>query len=148
VGIDTSSEALAQAAENADRHGVRDRVHLTNGDLLTPVESQGSVDAVVSNPPYLDDALMASLAPDIAQFEPHVALYGGPDGLDLIRRLIDDAVRVLKPGGVLALEVAGATQMNALQTIIDQHDGYSECQSVKDYQKIPRVLVAQRADDS
>ncbi len=115
VAVDVSDDALAVASENAERHGVRDRVRLLRSDLLARGPTgQGVVDIVVSNPPYLPDDLMATLPRDVRDFEPHLALHGGPDGLAVIRRLLPEAARVLRPQGLLALEVAGTEQGRAL----------------------------------
>lgn len=143
VGVDVSAEALEVASRNAELLGVRDRVKLARGDVLSPIKSEASVHAVVSNPPYLDDALMATLPRDVRDHEPHLALYGGPDGLDVLRRLTDGARRVLVDGGMLAVELAGESQSAALRVLWEQSD-FEDIQSVADYAGIARVLTATR----
>jgi len=104
IGIDSSPAALTWARRN--RAGVGDRsCALVRGDLLAAVRT-GVADAVVSNPPYIRSAEIPGLAPEILEHEPREALDGGVDGLDPFRRLASEAVRVLRPGGLLAVELA------------------------------------------
>jgi release factor glutamine methyltransferase len=146
LGIDQQAEALEVAALNADRNEVRERVKLSQGDVLTPIRSEASVDVIVSNPPYLDDALMQSLPRDVRDFEPHTALHGGPDGLDIHRRLHTQALRVLRPGGLLAVEVAGDTQAQALRALWEQGGGLQTIEIREDYAGIPRIVLGTRGD--
>lgn len=106
--VDLSPEALVVAARNAARHGVADRVRLLQGDLLVPLE--GPVDLLVSNPPY---TVLSEIDEGVRRHEPHLALDGGPDGLDLYRRLLAAAPPLLRPAGALLLEI-GATQAEAV----------------------------------
>lgn len=99
--------ATAQVARlNAKLAGVADRVTVLDGDLFYPLPAglRGRVDVVVSNPPYIPTADLADLPPEVAAFEPRVALDGGPDGLDVVRRIGAEASAWLAPGGLLALE--------------------------------------------
>jgi len=109
-GVDCSPAALAVAAANAERHGVADRVMLLRGDLLAPLPE--FVDVVVANLPYVKTSDWQALPPEIRDHEPREALDGGPDGLDLIRRLLDEAPRYLRPNGAVCLEI-GADQGEA-----------------------------------
>jgi release factor glutamine methyltransferase len=102
VGLDRSATALSLAAENVRRTG--SAVHLVRGDLLQAVKP-GSVDAVVSNPPYLTDGEYASLDRSVRDWEPAAALASGADGLEATRRLLPMAAEALRPRGWLALEV-------------------------------------------
>jgi release factor glutamine methyltransferase len=102
VAVDRSPEALALARLN--RQLVGKTVELVQGDLTTPLAA-ASLDALVSNPPYLTEAEYAALEPSVARWEPRAALAAGPDGLDATTRLLDDARRVLRAGGWIALEV-------------------------------------------
>lgn len=146
VGVDISGEALAVAARNAEALGVRDRVKLTRGDALAPIRSEQSVDVVVSNPPYLDDALMATLPRNVRDHEPHLALHGGTDGLDIQRRILEGALRVLRPDGLLAVELSGSAQAEALATLWRATGGFDEPTLVNDYAGHVRVLHARRVD--
>lgn len=107
--VDISAQALDIAALNCIRHNVC--VGLLHGDLLAPLEQP--VDMIVANLPYVADADIAGLSSEIKEYEPDVALAGGMDGLNVVRRLIANASAYLKPGGVVLVEVAPA-QMRAL----------------------------------
>ena len=109
-GIDISPAALAVARRNAERHGVGERVRLIAGDLLD--RRPGPVDLIVSNPPYVSADEWASLPPSIRDHEPRLALDGGPDGLEVVSRLISQSQGLLKPGGALLIEI-GAAQGDA-----------------------------------
>ena len=104
LAIDSSAEALEVAARNAAATGLEGLVRLERADLLSDVPER-SLHLVVSNPPYVTSGDMAVLAPDIGLFEPAAALDAGPDGLDVIRRLLPQAARALRPGGAILLEV-------------------------------------------
>jgi release factor-specific protein-(glutamine-N5) methyltransferase/tRNA threonylcarbamoyl adenosine modification protein (Sua5/YciO/YrdC/YwlC family) len=104
LAVDASREALAVAAANAEALGLSDLLELREGDLLAGV-ADGSLDLVVSNPPYVRAGDIPGLEPDVRLFEPVAALDGGPDGLDVYRRLVPEAARALRPGGALLLEV-------------------------------------------
>ena len=142
VGVDLSPDALAVALDNATRHDVRDVVKLVTGDATAPLKTPQSVDVLVSNPPYLDDALMSTLPRDVRDFEPELALYGGTDGMDVLRRLVRDGPRVLRNGGLLALEGASDAQMAALCELIRSLGVYEEPRVVRDYAHIGRLVTA------
>ena len=112
LAIDASREALAVAGANAEALGLADRVVLREADLLTGI-ADATLDMVVSNPPYVRAGDIPGLAPDVRLFEPPAALDGGPDGLDVYRRLVPEAARVLRLGGALLLEV-GEDQAEAV----------------------------------
>ncbi len=103
VGADLSSDALALAAVNRDRYGLRERVELVQGDLFAPVRNR-RFDLVLCNPPYVNDASMQALPPEF-RAEPRAALAGGHDGMDLVRRLLADAPAHLCEDGLLLLEI-------------------------------------------
>ena len=100
---DISTDALEVASTNCRRHGVEDRVTLIWGDLLEPLPCV--VDVLVSNPPYVKASDWQALPPQIRDYEPAAALYCGPDGLAVIRRLLPQAKGVLRPGGALFMEI-------------------------------------------
>jgi release factor glutamine methyltransferase len=108
IGIDASADALAYAAKNRERLGFS-HVGLVRGDLLRPL--RGPVDLIVANLPYLRPDQIAG-NPDLAA-EPMQALIGGADGLDLVRKLLADASRVLSPGGAIGLELDPANVATA-----------------------------------
>lgn len=116
VAVDISAEALAVARDNARANGVSDRVDFRLGDLVAPLGGGGLFDAILSNPPYIDEAEWLGLMPEVRQFEPKGALTPGPDGLVLYRRLAAEAPPLLKTGGFLAVEV-GFLQAGAVAEI-------------------------------
>lgn len=104
TGVDVSSAALEIARRNAARNGVGDRIRLLDSDLFRSVPVAAEFDAVLSNPPYVPHDEIPVLDPQVSRHEPRLALDGGPDGLDLIRRIIAEAPEYLKPDGLLMLE--------------------------------------------
>jgi release factor glutamine methyltransferase len=134
AGTDASAGALELARANAARLGLE--VELRHGDLLAGVG--GRLDAVVSNPPYVEDG--AELAPDIVRFEPSLALRAGPDGLDVIRRLLPAAGATA--AHTVALEI-GAGQAAAVARLI-REAGFPDVETVADLAGIERVLVGRR----
>lgn len=109
--VDLSPAALAVAAENIARYGLTARVHLLQGDLLSPLPAP--VDMIVSNPPY---TILADVEPHVRAYEPHLALDGGPNGTDIYRRLLAAAPAALHQGGTILLEI-GAWQGAAVVTL-------------------------------
>ncbi len=104
---DLSQKALEIARANADRHGVKDRIRFAEGHLFEPIERQcGFFHGVVSNPPYVRRNEMEFLSPEVRDWEPKLALDGGPDGLDFHRRIIQQGHLYLKDGGFMVLEIA------------------------------------------
>jgi release factor glutamine methyltransferase len=104
LGVDVSEEALAVARENAANLGLASRAALLRGDWTAGLEDSG-YDLVLSNPPYIPTAEIATLDPEVRQYEPLAALDGGPDGLDAFRALAPEILRVLKPGGGFVVEI-------------------------------------------
>ncbi|PWG61302.1 50S ribosomal protein L3 N(5)-glutamine methyltransferase [Sediminicurvatus halobius] len=104
AALDLSEAALALARENAERHGVTERVRCARSDLLAAVPAEPAWDLIVSNPPYVDSEAMAALPPEY-RHEPRDALAAGSDGLDLVHRLLPEAARRLSDHGLLVCEV-------------------------------------------
>jgi release factor glutamine methyltransferase len=102
--VELSPAAAAVARRNTARHGVADRVAVIEGDLFSPLQDGARYSMIVSNPPYVRDAEIEALEPEV-RCEPRLALAGGDDGLDVIRRIIEGAPRFLTPGGALLLEL-------------------------------------------
>lgn len=140
--LEISAEARAVAERNAARHQLHN-VRVLASDLLSglPLAVQG-LHLVVANLPYIPSAELANLMPDVRQYEPHLALDGGRDGLELIRRLIPEASRLLLPGGALALE-AGPGQDRPLREALLQA-GLQDVETVADPGGIPRVTYGRR----
>jgi ribosomal protein L3 glutamine methyltransferase len=101
--VDISKDALAVAARNVAEYGLEDRVSLYRGDLFAPL-GDATYDLIISNPPYVDAEGMASLPPE-CRAEPKLAFDGGPDGLDLVRRILEEAPAHLTPQGGLLCEI-------------------------------------------
>lgn len=140
VGTDISRAALAVARRNAARHGVEGRVEFIEGDLAA--ESAGPFAAIVSNPPYIAEAERSSLAPEVLR-EPGVALFGGADGLDVIRRLVAAAAPLLVPLGWLVIE-AGHGQAAAVAALVRNTHTCEEVRTLRDLAGIQRAIVARR----
>ncbi|MDD5655871.1 MAG: peptide chain release factor N(5)-glutamine methyltransferase [Elusimicrobia bacterium] len=139
---DVSAAALALAARNAERNGLRGRVRFACEDLFRPdIRTEAWADLVVSNPPYVPEGALAGLEPEV-QAEPRLALDGGPDGLDAVRAVAAGALRRLKPGGFLALEF-GVSQGPAVRSVLESAGG-RDVEIRKDAQGLERLAVARR----
>jgi len=134
---DLSPQALRIAAANAAT--LNAGVRLLNADLLSPL-ADATQDAVVSNPPYVSTADRETLQREVRDWEPHLALFAGADGLDIYRRLIPEALRVLKPGGLLALEI-GYGQADAVTALAAD---LQNIEIAQDLAGIPRVLTCEK----
>ncbi len=141
TAIDISASALVLAQENAALNHVSDRISFLQGDLLAPV-ARDVFDLIVSNPPYVADADRATLDPEVRDFEPHAALFTGPDGLAVYRRLIPAAFAALAPGGWLLLEI-GYGQSESVPALCAAA-GFHRIATTPDLQGIPRVVAAAR----
>lgn len=139
IAIDQSGQALALASENAGLHEVTSRVRFAEGDLLSGPVPEPAANLIAANLPYIPTACIAGLAPEVRR-DPVMALDGGPDGLQLIRRLIRDAPPYLKPGGVLVLEI-GAGQVAEVCDLLAA-EKYRDIFTRKDYQGVTRVVGA------
>jgi release factor glutamine methyltransferase len=120
VGTDVSAAALAVAARNAERHGVKDRLRLIQADMLelpAEVVPEHGFDLILSNPPYVAQGERERLPENVRQYEPGVALFGGADGLQAYHRISRDVGRFLRPGGTLIVEV-GYEQADAVQALL------------------------------
>lgn len=137
---DLSRDAITVARRNATTHGVAGRLTFLQGDLLAP--TMGAFDVIVSNPPYVPARDAATLDPDVRDFEPALALFGGDDGLDVIRVLIAEAAVRLVPGGWLLMEF-GIGQREAIVALAEGA-GLRVVDVLPDLQGIPRTLVARR----
>lgn len=143
IAIDLSPEALQVARSNAESLGVSDRVRFLEGDLLGPVATAEPFDAIVANPPYIPTGDIAGLEPGVRDFEPHLALDGGADGLRVVARLISEAASLLVPGGHLILEI-GSAQEAPVRALIVAQGKFSLAPTIRDAANHPRVLRATR----
>lgn len=140
--VDISPAARAVAEENAASLGLADRVTFHTGDLLQPL-SGTSFAAILSNPPYIPEADIAKLAPEVRLKEPHTALSGGQDGLDFYRRLAKEAPAMLVPGGFTAFEV-GIHQAGDVADLLKANPLIDRTEILPDYAGIDRVVVGWR----
>jgi release factor glutamine methyltransferase len=139
TALDISATALAVAQKNAKSHGVSDRIRFLQSDLLTAVAGE-RFDIIASNPPYVAEG--EELESQVRDYEPAFALFAGPEGLDIYRRLIPQAQDALRPGGWLLLEI-GHGQRGAVAQLLA---GWGNVSFVTDLQGIPRVACAQRTE--
>lgn len=142
TAIDISPQAMEFATANAKAHEVEDRVRLLAGDGFEPLRGTTTelFDGIVSNPPYVREDELAGLEPEVAQHEPTEALVSGEDGLLLTRRLIKDAVSLLKPGGWMILELDPA-QCDTVAEIFGAA-GFFNTRIYKDLSGLNRIVRA------
>ena len=138
LGVDASSEALAVARDNAASLDLNNRAALLHGDWTAGL-GDASFDLVVSNPPYIPSAVIETLEPEVRIHEPRLALDGGADGLDAYRVLAPEILRVLKPGGVFAVEI-GYDQSQAVEGLF-RAAGADQVRTVKDLSTHDRVVT-------
>jgi len=143
VAIDKSSAALEIAKLNAQNHSVADRTLFVVSDCFDSIDSRDhQFDLIVSNPPYVDWSALAGLQREVRDHEPLVALSPGPDGLSVIRRLIDEASAFIKPNGHMIMEI-GFSQGQAVTELV-QSSAWSLRDIRPDLQGIPRIVVLQK----
>jgi release factor glutamine methyltransferase len=159
---DIFERALEVARRNAVRHNVADRIHFLQRDLLTgfehtdptgvgprhavPASTQDVAlfDLIVSNPPYIARNEAAHLQREVRDYEPHAALFGGPTGIEMYERLIDQARDLLRDRGILVLEL-GHDSAEHVRAIFDAQPEWTKVSITVDLAGIPRVLAAERA---
>ena len=139
IALDASPEAAAFARENVAALGLTDRVTVVVSDLfsgLTPMRA----DLIVSNPPYVPSSVIDTLAPEITDHEPRAALDGGPDGLRVIRRLVPEAPRWLRPGAPLVIETFGDEQVDHVMGLM-RDAGFMNMASRPDLAGVARFVA-------
>jgi release factor glutamine methyltransferase len=143
---DISADALEVARLNCLRHRVIDRVRLLQGDLLEPLPA--AVDLLLANLPYVGTREQEAMLPDVLNYEPHLALFSGPDGLELLQRLLREASRgeKLRAGAVLLLEI-GYQQREALTCLAQAIWPQARVACLKDYAGWDRVLQIETRPD-
>jgi release factor glutamine methyltransferase len=143
TATDISAAALAIANENATTHSVADRIEFVEGDLLTPLPAESQFAVIASNPPYIGEAEIGTLAPSVINYEPRHALIAGPTGTEIIERLIPQAAERLLPGGWLIMEVSPIIASRGVE-LIAAHSRFEPATITKDLANLPRVVKAQR----
>ena len=143
--MDISSEALSVARSNARRHGVQSVCRFVQADLLEAcsISAEGTFDVIVSNPPYIPDEELGGLQPEVARYEPYLALAAGSDGLAYHRRILKESPPLLKPGGYLILEL-GFGQAEAVSRMACVDGVFAAVGCREDAAGIKRVLVARK----
>lgn len=139
---DLSKEALSVARKNIQRNHLGGRVSCIQVDAMEePPAFLGKFDMIVSNPPYVTAGEMEELPKSVKDFEPHMALYGGPDGLDFYRSITERYRSILKPGGFLCYEF-GMGQGDAVCAILEEN-GFTVLERTRDYNDRERAVLAQ-----
>jgi release factor glutamine methyltransferase len=144
---DVSLEALKVAQDNARRHNVQEQIELLSGDLFEPLKGrklEGTINCVVSNPPYVSAEEFETLPKEVKDFEPIVALKTDEQGLSFHRKIAQNSLDFLSPGGILALEV-GLGQSSKAADLIRTQDGFNRIEIRKDLGGIERVVLARGA---
>ena len=141
IATDISPEALNVAKRNAMRHGVAGRISFVETSFLDALDEPA--DLIVSNPPYVPEPSGPALSPEVRDYEPGVAVYGGDDGMEGLRRVLMDSAARMVPGGFLIMEF-GCGQDDAVLRLVNDAPAFSLVKVRADLQDIPRTLVAQR----
>ncbi len=146
TAVDNSGDALEIARENALENRVADRIEFLKMDLMRDwtLPKNDLYDYILSNPPYIPSRELEQLMPDVRDYEPRVALDGGPDGLVCYRCIVANAFPYLKTGGHLIFEV-GDDQAGPVEQILQAHGGWDEIEIVQDLSGRDRVVSARRA---
>ncbi|RZW23240.1 MAG: peptide chain release factor N(5)-glutamine methyltransferase [Desulfobulbaceae bacterium] len=149
IGVDISRPALKVCRSNCARHGVEQRVHLVQGDLASCFAENEQFSLITCNPPYVSSSEMAAgMQPEVAKYEPILALDGGPGGLNHISRVIATFSSLLAPGGYFFMEI-GAGQGGAVKELLarsDSDDLYTSIDIIKDYSGRDRVVEVRKND--
>jgi len=151
MATDISAAAIEVARRNAARHSVAGRIHFVETNLLEEVfrDSQTAIhesrlfDLIVSNPPYVARDEAAELPREVRDHEPHAALFGGPTGVEIYAKLIEQAGKLLREGGILVLEL-GHNSLDHVRAAFAAQSVWSDVRVTKDLAGIPRVFSASR----
>jgi len=135
TGVDISPDVLSLAEKNALRHKVA--LYLVRSNLFESMH--GFFDVIVSNPPYITTAEMEELPRNVADYEPHLALHGGADGMDIYRRLVFESIIHLKAGGYLFLEIGSPEVAEIMKT-----RGFEDVEIINDYAGRPRIIKGRK----
>ena len=141
VALDASADALAVAKQNATRIGTAERIQFLSGDGFAALPEDSRFDLIISNPPYIPTAEIASLPPEVRDYDPRAALDGGLDGLDFYRMFASNAAKFLTPAGKLMVEL-GDGQADPARKIFETQKWIVEAVK-QDYSRRERILIAQ-----
>lgn len=148
IATDISDAALNVAAKNIEKDQLKDRIKMLCGDLFDPLVPQLDVDKfdlIVCNPPYVSAAEFEKLGKNIKDYEPHIALYAGENGLDVHRRITEKVDVFLKPDATLILEI-GYRQGQVVRELLEQADCFSEIKIEKDFHGNDRIVIAKKGE--
>jgi release factor glutamine methyltransferase len=145
IATDVSRSALEVARQNARRHGVADRIQFVETSFLDGIEDVA--DVIVSNPPYVPSVSQPGLTPEVRDYEPPVAVFGGEDGLDGVRSVLEAAVARLAAGGLLIMEF-GLGQDDAVTALVDVVSTLDLVAIRHDLQDIPRTVVCRKKHEA
>lgn len=147
IATDISAAAIDLASRNAEHLGVAERVEVIECDCLDgiPCEFRGRISLVISNPPYVPKSVLKEIPSEVADFEPMIALDGGESGLDVFERIAEQALELLAPCGVLAVELFEESLEEAAN--IAARLGYANVRTRKDLAGRDRILLAQKASE-
>jgi release factor glutamine methyltransferase len=143
TAIDISEQALEVAQENAVRHEVTDRVTFLQSDLLAVLPSEQKFDCIVSNPPYITSQEMEELPRTVSEYEPRIALEGGPKGSEIIEQLINESAKHLEPNGHLLIELSPQIEAQVV-LYVEQHEEFESLPTIPDLAGLPRVIHARK----
>jgi len=144
---DISKKSLQIALKNAQKHRCENKIIFLQGDLFEPFKNKIeklSLEAIISNPPYIDSYDFKSLPPEVRDNEPRIALFGGIDGLDYYREIIKKSPQYLKKKGFLALEVGAGQARKVKELILKENNFTQDIEIIKDYLGIERVVIAHK----
>jgi len=139
--VDISPEALSVAQHNCRKHGVDEQVQLLESDLMGSVDPQQRFDFIVSNPPYVSESEYAALDPTVRDFEPRQALLAGPEGTEVIVRLIESATDRLATGGWILLEISPMIE-EPVRRMMEATGRFTEPQTIPDLAGLARAMMA------
>jgi release factor glutamine methyltransferase len=143
TAIELDENVAEVARNNAEKNDVADRVEILQGDLFTPLSADAQFEFIASNPPYVTDEEMDELQPDVRFHEPHLALRGGKDGLDIVRRLLVEAPSRLASGGAMLMEIAGE-QAETVRQLYAETGEFEPAEIAKDLGGRSRVVWAKK----
>jgi len=151
TAVDLSPLACEATKQNASRHNVLNSVHVLQGNLFDALDVQSQnenqkYDLLISNPPYVCTHEIERLARDIRDFEPHAALDGGEDGLDIVRKILDEGPSYVKPGGWCLLEM-DPMQIESCLEMASDSKSWTQGRSRKDLSGLQRCVILQRSED-
>ena len=144
TAIDISDKCIEIATKNAHKNNVSDRCKILKGDALKKLDFETQFDIVISNPPYIKSEDVFKLEKDVKEYEPHLALDGGDDGLMFYRIISKNAYEILKCGGIIIYEI-GFDQAQDVCDILK--DKYTDIKVIKDFAGLDRIVTATKTNN-